>query len=72
MGTLNGNTLSLVIPFNEAVNVPVATNDLTVYIYKEDGTVVNIIKVGKVVKTNLGLAPDIPRRPRDSRLCGYH
>ncbi|MFY9154393.1 MAG: Ig-like domain-containing protein [Prolixibacteraceae bacterium] len=53
MGTLNGNTLSLVIPFNEAVDVPVATNDLAVYIYKEDGTVVDIIKVGKVGSTTL-------------------
>lgn len=53
MGTLNASTLSLVIPFNEAVNVPAATNDLAVYIYKEDGTVVDIIKVGKVGATTI-------------------
>ncbi|MBA4411043.1 MAG: hypothetical protein C0397_16670 [Odoribacter sp.] len=43
----------LVIPFDEAVNVPVANNNLAVYIYKEDGTVVDIIKVGKVGSTTL-------------------
>jgi hypothetical protein len=44
---------NLVIKFNEAVNVPVAANDYAVYIYKEDGTVVDIIKVGKVGTTTL-------------------
>jgi hypothetical protein len=48
-----GPMAPLVIPFDEAVNVPTATNDLAVYIYKEDGTIVDIIKVGKVGSTTL-------------------
>lgn len=48
-----GPMAPLVIPFDEAVNVPVAANDLAVYIYKEDGTIVDIIKVGKVGTTTL-------------------
>jgi len=49
-----GPMASLVIPFDEAVNVPTATNNLAVYVYKEDGTIVDIIKVGKVGTTTLG------------------
>lgn len=48
-----GPMAPLVIPFDEAVNVPAATNNLAVYIYKEDGTIVDIIKVGKVGSTTL-------------------
>ena len=48
-----GPMANLVIPFDEAVNVPVAANNLAVYIYKEDGTIVDIIKVGKVGSTTL-------------------
>jgi len=45
MGTLNGSSFSLVIPFNEAVTKPAVPGARAVYIYKEDGTVVDIIKV---------------------------
>ena len=45
--------MTLTIPFDEAVNVPATANDLAVYIYKEDGTVVDIIKVGKVGATSV-------------------
>jgi len=48
-----GPMANLVIPFDEAVNVPTATNNFAVYIYKEDGTVVDIIRVGKVGSTTL-------------------
>lgn len=53
MGTLNSNTFSLVIPFDEPVTVPVANNSKAVYIYKADGTIVDIVKVGKVSSTTL-------------------
>ncbi len=53
MANLDGSAFTLKIPFDEKVTVPTATNDKAVYIYKEDGTVVDIIKVGKIGATTL-------------------
>ncbi len=53
MANLDGSAFVLKVPFNEAVTVPTSTNAYAVYIYQDNGTVVDIIKVGKIGATTL-------------------
>lgn len=41
-------SFNLVIPFSEPVNIPATPGDKAVYVYKEDGTIVDIIKVSTI------------------------
>ena len=43
---------SLVIPFDEAVTKPATPGDKAVYVYKEDGTIVEIVKVSTLTTSN--------------------
>jgi hypothetical protein len=57
MANLNGGAFSLTVPFDEAVTTPLVPGNKAVYIYKEDGTVVDIVKVSTLTAGNgLGTA----------------
>ncbi len=57
MANLDASAFALTVPFSEAVTTPVAPGNKAVYIYKEDGTVVDIVKVSTLTVANgLGTA----------------
>ncbi|MDP3432304.1 MAG: Ig-like domain-containing protein, partial [Bacteroidota bacterium] len=61
MANLDGSAFTLTVPFSEAVNIPATPGNLAVYIYKEDGTVVDIVKVSNPAITGLGtIAVTVP------------
>ncbi|HAH22894.1 MAG TPA: hypothetical protein DCL77_03890, partial [Prolixibacteraceae bacterium] len=57
MANLDGSSFVLTVPFSEAVKVAAAPGNKAVYVYKEDGTVVDIVKVSTLTALNgLGTA----------------
>lgn len=52
VANLTGGAFSLTIPFDEPVTIPATPGNKAVYIYKEDGTIVDIVKVASLTVAN--------------------
>lgn len=60
MANLDGSAFALTIPFSETVAKPATPGNKAVYIYKEDGTVIDIVKVSSAAVTIAGSNVTVP------------